>query len=400
MKLRIKSARIKHYVAALLLVGVANVVSHLLWPTIETFISSPFLAAVMIAALYGGFGPGLFATFLSVLIIDYSFMQPYYAFSLSNTDIARTSIFAVVSVLISWLNGSRKKLMDNVRGRDEEREKLLSQIGELNDELRQKVNTTAAELSTANDNLLQTQQRLISSERMAIVGQIAASLAHQIGTPLNAISGHLKLLARNHPRDNDTQRRVGIIGKQLDFIVSTVKNLLEKTHQRHFALQRTNLNTLIREMLLLVTPMLDKHGITVTTNLNKELPSVEADRDSLHQVLLNLINNSVEAMPDGGRIEFITHLAPHAGHVEIIFRDTGMGIDPAFIDHLFEPMWTTKASGSGFGLSIAREIMRAHGGQIEVMTDQPQGAAFRLSFPLSLKAGVVATTERATINAA
>ncbi|MDQ3818398.1 MAG: DUF4118 domain-containing protein [Acidobacteriota bacterium] len=399
MSINSKSARILYYAAAVVLVAVAALFAELLWPLVDRAASALFLAAIMIAAFYGGFGPGLFATLLSVLTMDYFFIPPFYKIELTLANIIRAGVFMAVSVLISWLNASRKKLMERIKEREQEREALLKQISGFNAELRQEVESATLELSTANSTLLQTQQRLTRSERMAAVGQMAASLAHDIGTPLNAISGHLKLLARNHPGDEDTSRRVEIINKQLDFIVATVKNLLERTHQRQFNLRPTDLNALIREMFWLVSPMLDKHGITASINLDADLPGIEADRDSLQQVFMNIINNSVEAMPEGGRIEIVSRLNRSRGAAELTFRDTGVGIDPAIMDHLFEPMRTSKASGSGFGLAIAREIMTAHYGRIEVLKEQRRGAAFRLTFPLSLETQPSSTIESVTTNA-
>src|SRR5437868_4008569 len=264
MSMNLKSRRILYYAAAILLVAVATLFAQLLWPLVDRAASALFLAAIMIAAFYGGFGPGLFATLLSVLAMDYFFIPPFYKIELTLANTIRAGVFTAVSILISWLNASRKKLMERIREREQEREALLKQISGFNAELRQEVESATRELSTANSTLLQTQQRLTRSERLAAVGQMAASLAHDIGTPLNAISGHLKLLARNHPTDDDTRRRVKIINKQLDFIVATVKNLLERTHQRQFHLRPTDLNALIREMFWLVSPMLDKHGITAS----------------------------------------------------------------------------------------------------------------------------------------
>jgi len=399
MSMNLKSRRILYYAAAILLVAVATLFAQLLWPLVDRAASALFLAAIMIAAFYGGFGPGLFATLLSVLAMDYFFIPPFYKIELTLANTIRAGVFTAVSILISWLNASRKKLMERIREREQEREALLKQISGFNLELRQEVESATRELSTANSTLLQTQQRLTRSERLAAVGQMAASLAHDIGTPLNAISGHLKLLARNHPTDDDTRRRVKIINKQLDFIVATVKNLLERTHQRQFHLRPTDLNALIREMFWLVSPMLDKHGITASINLDTDLPDVEADRDSLQQVFMNIINNSVEAMPEGGRIEIVSHLNRHQGAAELTLRDTGIGIEPAIIDHLFEPMRTSKTSGSGFGLAIAREIMTAHYGRIEVLKDQKRGAAFHLTFPLSVEPQPSSTIESVTTNA-
>jgi two-component system, NtrC family, sensor kinase len=273
------------------------------------------------------------------------------------------------------------QLMGDISERNEEREKLLTQISGFNEELRKEVASATEELTAVNNRLFQTQQRLTRSERLAVVGQMAASLAHEVGTPLNAISGHLQLLARNHPQHTDTQRRIQIINKQLNFIVGIVKSLLEWTHRRRAILQPTDLNELVREMVWLVTPTLDKHSINVVVTLEQDLPFLNAHRDSLQQVLLNLINNSVDAMPDGGQIAITTRFDSEDRVVEILFQDSGSGIDPGTVDQIFEPMWTSKASGSGFGLAIAREIMIEHEGQIEVIKGENQGAAFRLILP-------------------
>lgn len=281
------------------------------------------------------------------------------------------------------IGGGFNRLMDDLSERDREREGLLTQIRGFNEELRREVATATQELRGANESLLQTQQRLARSERLAAVGQIAASLAHEIGTPLNAISGHVQLLARSRPDDRDTQRRVEIIQTQLSFIIGVVRSLLSRTQPRR-AERRSpvDLNALVRELLWLVKPTLDAHDISVAVNLAEDLPPVPADHDGLQQVLLNLVNNSVDAMPTGGWLEITTQRAAAGRAVELLFRDSGEGIPPAALDRVFEPMWTTKPSGSGFGLAIAREIMVEHGGQIEAVAGAGRGAAFRLTLPL------------------
>src|ERR1051326_8314793 len=335
------------------------------------------------------------------------------------------------------------QMMDEIAARSREREVLLKEIGSLNGELIQRVNHATAELRAANGNLMRTQQRLSYAERMAAIGQVTASLAHEIGTPLNAMAGHLQLLARNHPRCNDTQRRLKIrseehtselqshsfspprpspalplaqeiatplnamaghlqllarnhprcndtqrrlkiINSQLTSIVQTVKSLLERTHRRLFELQLTAINEIVEEVLLLVGPLFESRNIRVKRRLDPQLPPVRADREGLHQVFLNLVNNSLDAMPDGGEMEFVTKYLPAEGLVEVLFIDTGIGIPVEAKDHLFEPMWTTKKSGSGLGLAIAREIVTEHGGEIECVTDVERGAEFRVVLPAVL----------------
>jgi two-component system NtrC family sensor kinase len=279
-------------------------------------------------------------------------------------------------------------MMDDLGARDQEREHLLLQVRNFNDQLQSEVAQATSELRASNDALLETQQGLARSERLAAVGQIAASLAHEIGTPLNAISGHLRLLARNYPHDSNTQRRVAIINSQMDSVVKSVKSLLARTQRPRPALQRLDLNELVEELIWLVQPTLEAHEIEVVTHLDQYLPLMWGSHDGLLQLFLNLVNNSIDAMPKGGSIEITTRFDRLGRIAELLFCDNGMGIDPSAMGHLFEPMWTTKEGGSGFGLAIAREIAIEHAGKIELMADERHGATFRLRLPLLVEAAL------------
>ena len=140
---------------------------------------------------------------------------------------------------------------------------------------------------------------------------------------------------RNHPNCVDTQRRLKIINAQLASIVQTVKSLLERTHRRPISPQPTDINTIIKELLLLVAPLFESHNIRVSQNLDPQLPRVHADHESLHQVFLNLVNNSIDAMPDGGEMQFVTRYIPQAELIEVRFIDSGTGICDDAQDHLF-----------------------------------------------------------------
>ena len=291
------------------------------------------------------------------------------------------------------------QLMDDVAARSAEREELLKQIGDFNNELLQKVEAATLELRTANANLIRTQQRLAQSERMAAIGQVTASLAHEIGTPLNAVAGHLQLLGRNHRDEPDTQRRLNIINGQLNAIVQTVRSLLERTHRRSVDFAPLNINELVRELVQLIGPMLDSRNISISINLDEQLPTVLADRDSLHQVFLNLVNNSCDAMPNGGRLEISTDSRNSDSEVEIMFADSGMGIAPNVVDHLFEPMFSTKQSGSGLGLVIAHDIIDEHHGSIELVSSS-EGAVFLLTLPAAQETGLEKVDIEVQTNAA
>ncbi|HXD33743.1 MAG TPA: ATP-binding protein [Pyrinomonadaceae bacterium] len=274
------------------------------------------------------------------------------------------------------------QLMDGVAERSREREDLLHQISDLNAELLKKVEIATSELRAANADLIRTQQRLARSERMAAIGQVTASLAHEIGTPLNAVAGHLQLLDRNHRDAPDTQRRLKIINAQLAIIVQTVKSLLERTHRPKIVFEPTDINATVQQLLMLVGPMLESRNIKATITLDQNLPCVSADRDSLHQVFLNLVNNSCDAMLNGGELEITTRHLRELRQVEIMFSDSGAGIAPSVAEHLFEPMFTTKQSGSGLGLVIARDIIAEHCGRIELVSGS-SGAVFLLALPVA-----------------
>ena len=284
---------------------------------------------------------------------------------------------------LGQIAGAFNRMIDDIRSRNEEREKLLIQVRDFNEQLQAEVAEATRELRASNEALLDTQQGLARSERLAAVGQMAASLAHEVGTPLNAISGHLRLLARNHPADADTQRRVNIINAQLDSVVRSVKSLLARTQRPRLKFEKINLNELVEELLWLVQPTLELHAIEAKTSLDRSLPLLPADRESLLQLLLNLTNNSIDAMPNGGTIEIATKLDRDSREVRLVFTDNGAGIDPSVVDRVLEPLWTTKSAGNGFGLAIARQIATEHGGKIEVVSRDRQGARFRLTLPLA-----------------
>lgn len=281
------------------------------------------------------------------------------------------------------------RMIEDIRLRDEEREQLLAQVRNFNDELQNKVTRATKDLRASNEDLLETQQRLGRSERLATIGQVAASLAHEIGTPLNAISGHLRLIARSHQHDIEMRRRVEIINSQLDAVVKSVKNLLTRTQRPRPEFRPFDLNALVQEWLWLIQPTLESHDIKGVVHLDTDLPLLWADRDSLLQLFLNLTNNSIDAMPAGGDLSVTTRFDRLARSAEVLFCDNGTGIHPSAINHLFEPMWTTKETGSGFGLAIAHQIATDHEGRIEIISQQRRGVTFRIILPIHAEAPLI-----------
>ena len=271
-------------------------------------------------------------------------------------------------------------LMDELTRRDRERDGLMARISGFNDELQREIASATAELRSVNDALFHAQQRLARSERFAAMGQVAASLAHDIGTPLNSIGGHVELLARRCASDDDAQRRLGIIRSALQSIVGTVQALLSRANRRRSVPRPMDLATVVTNTLRLVGPTLDAHRISVTVDVRGAIPVV-GDPERVENVLLNLINNALDAMPSGGRLALFARASDDRLMGELAVQDSGPGVPPDVTPHLFEPAWTSKPAGGGFGLASSRELMEEQGGALEFDAHATGGACFVMRLP-------------------
>jgi two-component system, NtrC family, sensor kinase len=274
--------------------------------------------------------------------------------------------------------------------------RMLVRIENFNAELARQVEAATAELERRNEELgrineelFDTQRNLARSERLAVAGQLAASLAHEIGTPLNSISGHVQLLARRPTGDQVADRRLKIIDSQIDTIVRSVKQLLSWTRKFELRMGAVNLPHIVEESVLLSSPSLEHRGIKVKTEIPHGFPEIIADGGYLQQVVLNLINNSMDAMPRGGELRLrLRHPANgEAREVAIEIEDTGEGIPPETLARIFEPMFTTKrmGTGAGLGLAICDQIVRQHGGMIRAQSRVKHGTVFTINLPLDCR---------------
>jgi len=254
------------------------------------------------------------------------------------------------------------------------------------------------ELRRINEELFETQKKLARSERLAVAGQLAASLAHEIGTPLNSISGHVQLLARRNDADESTRRRLQIIEKQIDNIVRTVNQLLSWSRKFDLKIELVDLRRVVEEVVLLSSPALQLRKIQVKLSMAKDCPKIYGDAGYLQQVFLNLINNSMDAMPRGGELRIETRLADDGTRqVAIRVADNGTGMSPDTLAHVFDPMFTTKrmGTGTGLGLAICEQIIHQHGGTIHVESEPERGTTFTLLLPIDCREKAGAAAEAA-----
>ena len=223
------------------------------------------------------------------------------------------------------------------------------------------------------------QLELVQLERLAVAGQLTATFAHEVGTPLNLISGHVQLLIESFSDNEIIRRKLSLVQSQIRRLSEIVRRLLDATRRPKLELAPVNLNELIQTVGALIKPTLQTHNIQYVEVLRPELPLIQADQKQLEQVLLNFINNSLDAMPDGGVLRIETQSGPE-NKVYVRVTDTGTGILPEHLEKLFEPMFTTKeiGQGTGLGLSISRDIIKEHGGEIEVKAVPGGGATFTI----------------------
>jgi signal transduction histidine kinase len=222
--------------------------------------------------------------------------------------------------------------------------------------------------------------------RLAAAGQTAAHFAHEVGTPLNLISGHVQLLKSDLERDpHDAEARIKTISAQIERIERIVRRMLDKT-RFETELSPLDLNGLLRKLCDAMSPALDKRGIKMVFDLEEKVPLIAGSADRLQQLFLNLINNSLDAMPEGGELTVRTGTAGSkngkCNQVVVDFADTGLGMTPEIMSRIFDPLYTTKARGhgTGLGLVIVNQVVVEHGGTVEVESEPGRGTRFRLVF--------------------
>ncbi len=301
---------------------------------------------------------------------------------------------------IGIIAGRYNEMMEQIELASRERDRLLEEQKTFNVQLREKVREATREISETNEtlrqvneDLLDTQRRLTRAERAAVVGQMAATFAHEIGSPLSAISTHLELMSENATISDDTRRRLKLIQDQVSRITRFVEELLSETRVSLQAHSPVQLNHLLQQLLLFLEQHLTRQRVKVETRFSPDLPEIEANPQQLQQVFLNLLNNASDAMPHGGTVlvETSSYSGPDGStFVVASVTDSGTGIAKEKQSQIFEPFFTTKElhRGTGLGLSIAAKIIRQHQGTIELHSDPGKGTTFTIRFlvpaPLSL----------------
>lgn len=263
---------------------------------------------------------------------------------------------------------------------------MLTDLEDLQHSLRQRVAAATAQLRERNEQLMRSYESIsrlretaARAQQLAAVGQTMANVAHQIGTPLNLVSGHVQLL-RQEITDAGLQRRLRIVEEQTTRMASAVRDLLEraKPDEERRPIRAGAVLATIGEAMRV---RLAASGVTLDLLIGETVPHVLANEAQLELALLNLVTNALDAMPDGGTV---TLAAAHVREgVVLRVHDTGQGIPADVLPRIFEPWVTTKgaAHGTGLGLSITRDVITSLGGTIAVATSPGSGTTFTITLP-------------------
>jgi two-component system, NtrC family, sensor kinase len=289
------------------------------------------------------------------------------------------------------------QMLRRIRETHEQNAHLLSQVNQFNEELTRKIQLATSELAKRNEELgllnealFQSQRQLGQSEKLAALGQVTATMAHQMGTPLNSISGYIQLMLREGNIQTKERERLKIIESQLDRLADSVKNMLSFTRQPKPQLRRLGMNEVLEELIRLSDPWFHARNVKLSTLLSPLLPPILGDPTHLQTLFLNLFTNALDAMPQGGTLTIETRQtrAPspsvNGGWIEISIGDSGIGITEESKKKIFEPFYTTKklGEGTGLGLAICNQIVKEHSGKIEVESKVGIGSAFKVSIPI------------------
>lgn len=252
------------------------------------------------------------------------------------------------------------------------------------------------ELRKANAFLSISQWEAGRAQRSAAIGQLAATIAHQIGTPLTALSGHMQLLGEDPQVGMEARKRLRIVEAQIDRASRTIQELLLSTRRPDPALAQVDVNACLDLCVSLLLPEMHRRRVKLVRQLSPDLEMIAADPRQIQDVFCHLIENALDAMPGGGTLTIHSKAVDAAleekvsGWVAVEIGDTGRGIASEYREQIFKPFFTTKKAvgGMGLGLPIVRETLRSHGGRVTVDSEAGKGARFRLLLPVTEKVAV------------
>jgi C4-dicarboxylate-specific signal transduction histidine kinase len=376
------------YLVASISVGLAVIATLILGSAVK-HTTALFFCSVMLSSWYGGLWPGVFAAVLSVVALDYFFIPPLYALGLGAEDAWDMIAFVATALFITWLNSDQRRAKESIsKARDELDARVKERTADLK-KANEQLQLEIAERKVAEERFLEAQTEIARIARITTMGELAASIAHELNQPLGSIvtSGDacLRWLKAKPPDIDEAQQAVEAIirdASRAGNVVVRTRKLLRRGDRLRESLQ---INDVINEVIGLLEVELHRNEISLRIEMQDNLPPAVVDRVLLQQVILNLILNAMDAMravSDRIRILRIRTEEQGSGSIIVRVQDSGAGIDPNDLGRIFEAFYTTKVEGIGMGLTISRSIVEAHGGRLWAVRNDGPGSTFCLTLPV------------------
>ena len=277
-----------------------------------------------------------------------------------------------------------------VRGQDE-----LSKLANAMNQMCEQLAASREAVRKETEARISALEQLRHTERLATLGRLSSGIAHELGTPLNVVSGRATLITDENLKKQDIIECSRIIKEQVDRMAKLIRQLLDFARRRAPQKSRSDLKNLSAQVLEMLKPSAKKQNVNLELLNTVDIPPVSIDPYQIQQVLINLVMNGIQSMPEGGHLELgiqMKYASPalncgvEKNYAAISVRDDGDGIPENNIHHLFEPFFTTKSvgQGTGLGLSIAYGIVKEHGGWIDVQSEVGKGSCFTIYIPMEV----------------
>ena len=328
---------------------------------------------------------GIFASIVGYIVLTRNTVAPILGLARATREVAQGDLTVRVTTDSETEIGALYEAFNTMTGRLEEYER---EHNEFNYSLESLVEERTSELRAANSSLRKAQSELVRMEKIAALGQIAASVNHEIKTPLNSLYLNLQLLTRkiNKLEIGEDKTRSGLLSVTtvIDNEIQRISEILEEFVQyARFAppdLRPDDLNAVLRNLTEMIGENASQSGVTVALELVERPLTVLLDRKKITQALLNLAVNAIHAMPEGGKLTLRTKLT-ETGEVALAITDSGTGIESADLERIFEPFFTKKEKGMGFGLAIVKRIIEDHHGAISCRSQVGEFTEFTITLP-------------------
>ena len=366
--LREAKSLVRSFFLSLLFVTAALVPELLL----KRFFPYPFLflffGAVVGSAWIGGIASGLFAVSFSILAVDYFFLPPYFSLTISPEAAMYFAAFVACALVASLVSAAKKK-----------NEIALKEI---RDQLEVRV-------SERTESLMRTEAELARLSRVLSMGELTASIAHEIKQPLTAVVANgeacIEWLSSDPPnleRARQTTRKIVQDGTRAGAVLSRMRALFKNEPP---SMEWLDINEVIQDLMLLLRVEAQRHNVGLHTELAAGLPKLKGDRIQLQQVVLNLMMNGMDAMNEAhtSGMDLIVRTRPHnTNEIAVEVEDSGAGVSPEIAPKIFDPFFTTKPHGIGMGLSISRSIIESHEGRLWATARPEGGTIFQFVVPI------------------